>query len=184
MRAWAVASTLLGLLAGEPACAPAAVGPAPALPVFSPADAALFDDTFSVDIFESAAVEPEESPEKLIERVVLADSVFPARISTITRDVVGNTRSYGLTLKPTGPALAGAAVTEPLMIAVTADSPSFVRVRGAETTLVGKTLILFFRRYDLGDGTEIVHWRAESDSEAVRAAISQATAVRAARARE
>ncbi len=172
---------LVGLLVGLGSCTATTPEPPPSLPSYSPAEAALFDDTFSVDIFGSAAVEPPTPEEKLRERVVLADSVVPARITTVTRDTMGTIRGYTLTLKPTGPPLAGEAVTKPIQITVKPESPAFVRVRGAEATLVNKHLVLFLRRYEV-DGTEQLHWRAESNSEALRTAVSQATGVRAGRA--
>ena len=176
-----MAAAIFGLLTGLGSCAKAETEAPPALPSYSPAEAALFDDTFSVDIFGSAAVEPPTAQDKLRERVVLADSVIPARITTVTRDAMGTIRGYTLTVKPTGPPMAGRAVTEPIQISIGPDSPAFVRVRSAETTLVNQPLVLFLRYYEV-DGTEQLHWRAESNTEAVRSAVSQATAVRAGRA--
>ncbi len=173
----------LGLAAGTWSCAAPQVESAPAFPPYSPAEAALFDDTISVDIFESAAVEPPASETKLTERVVLADTVIPARITTVTRDAMDTVRSYTLVLKPTGPPLVGATAPDRIPLTITTQSPAFVRVRGAEATLVNKHLILFLRHYEV-DGIEMLHWRAESDTEATRTAISRATAVRAGRAED
>ena len=150
------------------------------LPEYGPADAALFDDTLAPEIFETDGIGPTEPIEKLQERVVLSEGVVPMRITTVTRDTRDGSYGYELVLVPIGPPLVGATLPGATTIVVIQESPSFPQVQSAEATLVGVSLIFFYRHYTAEDSKEI-HWRAEPNTDEVRLAVSRATAIRAGR---
>ncbi|MBN2193194.1 MAG: hypothetical protein JW751_10295 [Polyangiaceae bacterium] len=150
------------------------------LPEYQPEDAALLDDTFGPDVFPTSVLVLPSSYEKLVERVVRAESVLPVTVTTVSRQGIPPRQSYSLVVTPTGRPLAGAAWSSPLVLTLSPTSPSYAQVVSAETTLVGTPLILLFRRY-VADEVESLHWRAEPDTPAVRAAILRATGVRAGR---
>lgn len=62
-----------------------------------------------------------------------------------------------------------------MTIVVTRLSPSYPLVRSDDTALVGRGLIIFFRRFNV-DGDVQVHWHINADSKRIRTAISRARA--------
>jgi hypothetical protein len=165
---------LLALLLGGPSCAsPEPKSPAPEqLPSFSAEDATLFDDSFSAAVFSTDA--RPDIDHKLYLRSRQAESVLPASIATVTEDRGSDGEHvYTLELRPTGPPLAGAVVTERVALTVSPASPSYGVLRNLGASLIGAPVILFFRRYK-DDGLVSVHWRAEPDREEVRQAVERA----------
>jgi hypothetical protein len=149
-----------------------------ALPEFTPTEATLFDDTISLAVFEEEVADaPSLDTLKLRERVARADSVLPVRISTVTRDTSGDSQTYQLSVTPAGQPLVGAPQPEPLVVSISSRSPSFPFVRSSDTALVGRRLILFFRRYEV-DGQPTMHWRLEPDAKHVREAVVRAAGSR------
>lgn len=157
------------------ACATQPGAPPANIPLYEPVDATLFDDTLSPAALGEETTEPFVDP-KIAERVRRADSVVPVKVVTVTLDRVNGQRCYQLELRPTGRSLAGG-TAQKLLLRMVESSPAFALIRGGDTALVGKPLIVFFRRYDHG-GTETIHWRAEPDSLDVRSAVRQAQADR------
>lgn len=137
---------------------------------YGPEDAALLDDTFGPDVFPTSALVLPSSQEKLAERVGRAECVLPVEVRTVSRQGTPPRQSFALAVYPTGEPLAGMPWSDPITLAISTHSPSHAQIVSAETTLVGTPLILLFRRYDT-DTAETIHWRAEPDTPAVRAAI-------------
>ncbi len=162
----------LSLIAATAACArPAAEAASPiGSAAYGPEDATLLDDTFGPDVFPTSALVLPSSQEKLAERVDRAECVLPVEVRTVSRQGTPPRQSFALAVQPTGEPLAGLPWSDPLTLTISPSSPSHAQVVSAETTLVGTPLILLFRRYDT-DATETIHWRAEPDTPAVRAAI-------------
>lgn len=170
------------LAAWAVACARATVEPVSAtdLPAYGPEDAALLDDTFGPDVFPTSALVLPSSQEKLAERVRRAECVLPVEVTTVSRQGAPPHQGYALAAHPTGEPLAGVPWSDPVTLTVAPSSPSYAQVVSAETTLVGTPLILLFRRY-VTDAAETIHWRAEPDTPAVRAAILRVTGAPAGR---
>lgn len=144
------------------------------LPEFTPSEAVLFDDTISQVVFSAELEEADGSGDpKLAPRVARADSVMPVKVSTVISDTDGMTSFYQLVLVPNGQPFAGASVEEPMTIVVSRLSPSYPLVRSEDASLVGRALIIFFRRFSV-DGEVQVHWHIVLDSKRMRAAISRA----------
>ncbi len=165
---------LCALAACGPAGAGSAAAPsAAALPAYSAAEAALFDDTFSPDFFGLERPVAPDRDTRLRARVQVADTVFPARVATVTRDSSGDRAGFSLELQPTGPALRGRDVTQRVVLSVGPTSPSFAWIESVGTDLVGTRLILLAKRYNDG-GVVSLHWHGEPDSPPVRQAIDRA----------
>ena len=127
--------------------------------------------------FDPQARDPAKDP-LLLERIVRADFILPAKVETVSR--VGGIHSQGayeLALRATGPVLAGHAPPDPLTVEVRAGGAAYSWVASAGATWVGTRLILFGRRFRDGEGL-VVHFRAESDTPTLRAAIDRHVALR------
>jgi hypothetical protein len=166
----------LSLLAATcgPSAAPVAAPIAEGLPSYSAEEAVLFDDTIDLTVFGRAqTIRPSEDP-KLPERVKQAEVVVLAKIATVTSDRgQGGSPFYQLAFKPVAPALTGTTPTEPVMVTVAPTSPSYQFVVLTDAGLIGRVVVLMFKRYK-ESGSTVVHWHVESDTQEVRAAIESA----------
>ena len=164
------------LLAAGTACGPTrATQAAPAaagLPPYTAGQAALFGDSFSKDFFGLERTVAPGDDAKLRARVREADSVLVARINTVTRDTDGAAVSYQLVLLP-AQTLAGSRPPSQVAVSVDAASPSFAYVQSADADLVGKTVIVFVKRYNQ-KGVVTLHWHVEADVPPVRQAVERA----------
>lgn len=157
----------------QPKIAPAAQQ----LPPYSAQAETLFDDSIAPDVFGASVdgVDAANDP-ALQSRTQESESVLPVRVSTVTSDSEGANPTYTLMLQPVGPALAGKPWTRPIGVEIGPENPSYVFVHSADSTLVGKEFILFFRHFDQ-QGRITLHWRAEADTSALRAAVQRARLV-------
>lgn len=142
-------------------------------PVYTPAEASLFGDTFSPDFFGAERPIPLELDQKLVRRVAAADVVIGARFSTVNRERRGDRQHFTLAISPHGPQLAGTGRPEIWTLEVPPESPSYAWLSSLGGSLVGKYLIVFLKRYNVA-GSVAVHWHIEPDTEPVRAAIGRA----------
>ena len=168
-----VAAASAGFAGCGPSAAPVAAPVSEGLPSYTPEEAALFDDTFDLTVFGRApTIRPSEDP-KLPERVKQAESVVLAKIATVTSDR-GQSSSpyYQIAFKPVAP-LSGAAASEPVTVSVGPNSPSYQFVVLTDAGLIGRVVVLMFKRYK-ESGSTVVHWHVESDTREVRAAIESA----------
>lgn len=161
-------------VACSPAGGPAVSASADRYPPYSDADALLFDDTFAPAVFGLDIGTP--AGKALTDRARQADSVQRVRITTVSSQGDPDAPDYTLVLAALPPPLAGAGDSGPITVDVVANSPSYPLMRGAEGSLVGKAVILLSKRYKEG-GHITLHWRGEPDTDAVRAAVSQARAL-------
>lgn len=147
------------------------------LPSYGPNEAVLFDDTFSAAVFDTTIAPAPDWRAKMNNRTAAADAVVRARISTVSSQQSEAMSSLELEFTPAGAALAGRTETASIMVELPSRSPSFAVVGVDSSALIGKTVILFYRRYNQ-DGTATVHWRAEPDTQTVTAAVHQAAVLR------
>jgi hypothetical protein len=152
---------------------PVAAPVAEKYPDYTPEEAALFDDTFSPGVFGAPVEVPPGDDPKLVERTRLADAVVRVKVATVTRDrgPQGNL-SYQLALRALEEAWRGETPGEPVQAPVNPGSPAYSFVASADAVLVGRVVVLFFRRYKEG-GSAAIHWHAEADTPEVRAAIEK-----------
>jgi hypothetical protein len=140
------------------------------LPSFTPSEAALFDDQFHDAALGDA---PWAADYKLRERVRLADSVVIARVTTATeRPSTTGQPTYVVELAPYGQPLAGEP-SGPVRLTLAPSSPSHRLFRWQRQRVLGKYVVLFFRRYSQ-NGEEAIHFRAEPNIQPVHLAVQQA----------
>ena len=141
------------------------------LPSFTPAESALFDDQFDEAVFGRIAWYPSA---KLADRVRLADTVTVARIVTASEQPMANGSAHVIVeCSIQGQPLAGAASGAPTVrLTLAPNSPSYRFFRWQRPTLLGKDVVLFYRRYNQ-EGEERVHFRAEPNIPAVHLAVQQ-----------
>jgi hypothetical protein len=164
---------ILGLSALAPACGRQKDAKAPTFPDYSGSDALVFDDVLAPALFgfDVQARDPATDP-KLRARTRLADFVVPVRVDSLSRSGGG----YELSLSATGPALAGDHAG-PITLLVPTGGPSYAWVDGAGPTFAGSRLIVFCKTFRKGD-SQIVHFRGEPDTPALRKAIERDAALR------
>lgn len=163
---WAISLVLLLVTA----CGGGKPQPPVAIPVYTPEDAALFNDLFRPELFGYPAIAPPEADTLLPDRVVRASAVVPVRVVTVTLERGSHAReSYSVVVAPTEASLAGEPLTTPLTLRVAANSPIFGWVADAARQFVGTRLLLFVRHYQDGP-----HFHGSLDTPAVREAVLRA----------
>lgn len=138
------------------------------LPPYTAADAALLDDRFSPEVFGAEV----DSSDPVARRASLADGIVRARITTVTRDSTGRAESFVVTLTPVPPALKGRDVSEPLALSIPTTNPSFGFVKSFEAELVGRTVIVIYKRY-AENGEATLRWHIEADGPRAAQAIDR-----------
>jgi hypothetical protein len=151
-------------------------------PEYQPEYAVVFDDLLVPSLFgfDPEGRDPVQDP-KLRERALRADLIVPARVETMSRvGGVEKTGAYELALRASGPALFGRAPSEALLVNIGATNPSYAWVEGAGPRWVGTRLILFAKRFKGGkkDEADVIHYRGEPDTQAMRDAINRHLSVR------
>jgi hypothetical protein len=151
-----------------------AVPVAEGLPEYAAEEAVVFDDTIDLTVFGRApSIRPHEDP-KLPERVRTADTVIIAKIATVTSDRgQASSPDYQLAFRPLAPALRGATPEELVVVNVSPNSPSYQFVLLTDSGLIGRVVVLFFKRYKEAGGS-VLHWHVAPDNQEVRAAIELA----------
>jgi hypothetical protein len=157
-----------------PSAAPVAAPVSEGLPSYTAEEAALFDDTIDLTVFGRVpSIRPAEDP-KLPERVLHADSVVLVKIATVTSDRGQATSPFfQLAFKPLAPAFTGSTPTEAVAVTVAPNSPSYQFVVLTDAGLIGRVVVLMFKRYK-ESGSTVLHWHIESDTKEVREAIERA----------
>lgn len=140
------------------------------LPNYTPAESVLFDDQFHEAVYRPVAW---SATPKLSDRVRFADVVAVARITTATEEAVSSGLPHiAVELAVLGQPFKGAAPGGPVRITLAPDSPSYRLFRWQRPVLLGKDVVLFYRRYD-HEGETRVHFRAEPNIQAVHLAVQQ-----------
>lgn len=167
-------SSVAALLLFIAACGPSRSGPAadPSaanLPAYAASDAALMDDRLSPEVFGAEA----DASDPVGRRAALADGIVRAKVVTVTRDSSGRDERFVVTLAPLAPPLKGPSVSESLGLGISPTNPSFGFVKSFEGELVGRVVILFYKRY-AENGEPTLRWHVEADNPRVNQAIDQA----------
>jgi hypothetical protein len=169
MNALRWTSTLLaGLLTIACASRPAE-SPESQLPRYSPAEAALFDDTLAWPSTRAAAPLTLRNNAKLIERTHRSDSVFLGKVVTLASPSSQAASPRSFTVRAIEP-IAGEVPSADIVLSLPS-APASPRV--AENRLLGRSFIFFVKSYWGESGVE-AHFRAEPDSPDVRSVVDQA----------
>jgi hypothetical protein len=139
------------------------------LPPYTTADAPLFDDGLSPEVFagEVERAEPTEA------RARAADGIARVRFVTVTRDSTGDGESYALEVSPSGPPIKGTGLPATIGLTLGASNPSYALVRNAEAGLVGVAVLMFYKRFN-ESGRAVTRWHIEADNQRVNKAIERA----------
>jgi len=155
------------------ACGPSPSGPVSAagtpLPPYTAADFALLDDRFSPEVFGAVV----DAADPVRQRASLADGIVRARIVTVTRDSNGQREAFVVELTPVPPSLKGPNVSERLALSIPIENPSFAFVKSFEAELVGRPVIVIYKRFAEG-GQATMRWHIEAENPRVLAAIDRA----------
>ena len=152
----------------------ASVGDVTSLPTYTQRAAAVFDDSVSLTAFGiSASIEPQADP-RLAKAIAEADLIIPARLETVGIDDDSQGTRYELTLRLTGDPLRGELPSDVLELNVGRTSPSQAMLRTMATQVVGQSLVVLIRRFQR-EGEMVLHFRAESDTPAVRETVALAS---------
>lgn len=141
-------------------------------PVYSSDDAILFDDSAAPEVF-GLTIGAASSRRMLEGRVRRADSVLHVKIATVTRDADAIT----LAMRPLGEPLVGYPEEGLVELYIHSDNPTYPLVSNAGESLLGRTVILLFRRYN-DRGSIVIHWRVEADTNEIREEVLHAGALR------
>ena len=139
------------------------------LPPYTAADVALLDDRLSPEVFGTEV----DSSDPVARRATLGDGIVRARIITVTRDSAGQAERFVVTLAPVPPALKGRDITEALSLSIPTTNPSFGFVKSFETELVGRSVIVIYKRF-AENGEATLRWHIEADGPRVLQAIDRA----------
>lgn len=163
-------SLALAVLALGPGCATQGTGAGWVSTVpYTKSEAELFDDRFRPEVFGlEQSVEPPEKDSRLSWRTTSADSVFAAKVVTLTRGGNEKRASYTVVVESVE-ALAGKPVIHPLSLTIPSESPVFLWIEGVQESWVGSSVVLFVKSF--ADG---LHYHATTDTTPVRKAIEQA----------
>jgi hypothetical protein len=161
LRACVVVASLA--FAGCPSTAQPKAASAHPVGTWVGAEATLFDDGIDVGAVPiSSDVAPprdEQSDAMIGPRVRKADGVVVAKVIGVSREPVGEKTRFVVELAPEGEPLAGKAPGGSLVLRIGVESPAFGTIRAREQELVGRKLVVYYRRYDGSEGDEgIVHF--------------------------
>lgn len=156
------------------ACGPARQTPADGtsaanLPPYTAKEAALLDDRLSPEVFGAVV----DSSDPVGRRAAVADGIVRARLVTVTRDSTGQSESFVLEIQPVPPALKGPDISERLALAIPVENPSFAFVKSFEAELVGRAVIVIYKRFNEG-GQPTLRWHIEAENPRVVGAIDRA----------
>jgi len=164
-----VAAALASALVSACGPAPTARSAVAGLPRYTPVEAALLDDSLAREVTglpPGGALRDDRLLERRLEE---AEGVALVRIVTVTRGVLAGAPGFDVVVEPLGAPLAGE-IPDRIELRVPASSPAFPLLEQAEASIVGRRFVLLFRHYDDG-GARRVHFRGETESEALRAAL-------------
>lgn len=156
----------VGVLLVQLACGSTQAPPAAPLRLYTPEQAAVFNDVFRPELFGQPG---DSEPNRfLAELVALADVVAPARVVTLTRNADGEKRSYTVVVAPIGPALLGSGPASSVSLHIPGTSPVFSWVDAAGPNWVGSRILIFLRFFEDGP-----HFHAAPDTREMRALVME-----------
>ncbi len=132
---------------------PAPKGPAlPSRPhsAWTAEEAQLFDDGIDVGAIPPGDAPPsrdEANEDRIPARVDTADGVVIAKGVGVSSEPMGDRKRYRIELAQEGEPLAGASVPVPFTLSLEPDAPAYGTIRSQDAKLIGRKLVVFFKRY-------------------------------------
>ena len=160
------------------ACPKANVDPrAPAKPetAWTGSEAVLFDDGVDVGALPVGDVAPtrdESSEAQIPARIDAAEGVILAKVISVSTEPSGDRKRYRIELQIEGEPYSGMAPPDmPFALALEPEAPAYGTIRALDARLIGRKLIVFYRRYATDDGTAVYHFHLSPPTKAVMEAI-------------
>ena len=152
-----VACTALGLVGGG-ASNVGGTGPSRPASAWAGEDATLFDDGIDIGTFAQPGSGTSNADDEaaIPNRVYKSDGTVLAKVIGVNSEPVGDKNRYRLELVVDGNPLSGAMPPSPFELKIEPASPSFGAIRSQETQLIGKKLVVYFRRYAGEEGDEAI----------------------------
>lgn len=138
-------------------------------------DAVLFDDGVDVGALPVSDAPPgrDESNEAQIpSRINAAEGVVLAKFISVSTEPSGDRKRYRLELIMEGEPLSGMAPPEmPFSLALEPEAPAYGTIRALDSRLIGRKMVVFYRRYATDEGTAVIHFHLSPPTKAVLEAI-------------
>lgn len=138
-------------------------------------EALLFDDGIDVGALPVGDVAPsrDESNEAQIpSRIDAAEGVVAAKFIGVSTEPSGDRKRYRLELLAEGEPMAGMAPPDsPFALALEPEAPAYGTIRALDARLIGRKIIVFYRRYSTDDGAAVIHFHLSPPTKAVLQAI-------------
>lgn len=156
-----------------PACGgskPAEI-PVEDLPTYTAQQAALFDDAVAPAAYGLDQDLPPERDRLFYDRLHQADAAAFGRIATVTEEALAGKQGYSLSV--TVEKIQRGTLRNPaLELRVPTGGSGLARMEASSSTLIGKRVLVFVRRFARGGEPEL-HWHAEADDAATRRALQR-----------
>ncbi|MBI2392498.1 MAG: hypothetical protein HYV09_23135 [Deltaproteobacteria bacterium] len=157
-----IAATLA--IAAAAGCTPSPKGPqGPTRPIASWAgdEAKLLDDGIdvgAVPLGDAAPARDEASEELVPQRIEASDGVVVAKVIAVSAEPLSDKRKRFRVELSVTETLAGKAPGATLELEIAPNGPAFGTVRALDARLIGRRLVVFYRRYVSEDGEAITHF--------------------------
>lgn len=157
-----IAATLA--IAALVGCTPTSKGPqGPTRPIaaWTGEEARLLDDGIdvgAVPLGDAAPLRDEESEALVPQRVAASDGVLVAKVIAVSAEpLADNKKRFRLELSVVE-TLAGKSPGATLELEIAPNGPAFGTVRALDARLIGRRVVVFYRRYASEDGDAITHF--------------------------
>lgn len=169
---------LLAVACGKPKTDPRA--PSKPDSAWTGSEAVLFDDGIDVGALPVGDVAPtrdETAEAQIPSRIDAAEGVVLAKVISVSTEPSGDRKRYRLELAVEGEPYAGTTPPsdEPFALALEPEAPAYATIRALDARLVGKKLVVFYRRYSTDEGGAVVHFHLAPPTKAVLDAIQTHT---------
>lgn len=138
-------------------------------------DAVLFDDGVDVGALPVSDAPPgrDESNEAQIPaRINAAEGVLRAKVISVSTEPSGDRKRYRIELTIEGEPLAGLAPPDmPFAIVLEPEAPAYGTIRALDSRLIGRKMVVFYRRYATDEGTATIHFHLSPPTKPVLEAI-------------
>jgi hypothetical protein len=138
-------------------------------------EAVLFDDGVDVGALPISDAPPsrDESNEAQIpSRINAAEGVLLAKFISVSTEPSGDRKRYRLELTIEGEPYAGVAPPDmPFSLALEPEAPAYGTIRALDSRLIGRKMVVFYRRYANDDGAAVIHFHLSPATKPVLEAI-------------
>lgn len=152
-----------------------AQGPSRPISAWAGDEATLFDDGIDIGTFSTPGSGGSNTDDEaaISPRVYKADGVVLAKVIGVNNEPVGDKNRFRLELVVDGEPISGAKPPSPFELKIEPTSPAFGAIRSQDAQLIGKKLVIYFRRY-AGDEEAITHFHISPNSPKVMSLVKDA----------